>query len=1034
MTHTSTRTSINTSTCTRRPITFPSTRVQGHVRQVSTMPRQHRVFISLRFSEASQALKKALERRSVPTIADAVIGAIDECELVVIMGTHTYGEKTDSPFGSSEELEFIINEKKPFFLVKMCDRFKHAKPRFWLPPTISYHLWKPQGAERFDPPRSLIDAILAKLKDVSGGVDVPQAPQPAQQQQEQQQQQQEQQQQQQQQRWATIDPQAMEEENNDRDNMGSSSARGRDPSVPQVHENATSSNGEDANDDDDDDDLLDADGTQQIVVRPQDGRLGMGIVGESTARGGGVYISNVSNADAAAQGLEVGMRIMTIDGEDVRDCSHGGVVQKLRSKTGDGVVLGVIGGDDGFARLLRHCSGTTSRAHNSNDVLTSQGVADSSDNGEGKLEEDGTRQIVVRRQNGQFGLRLVSKTIACGDGVYINGIINADAAAQGLVSGMRIMTIDGEDVRDFSRKDVVRKLRSKTGDGVVLGVIGGDDGYSRLREVASQSNAQHQGPETHLHHVSQTKRTESVKAPSPLYSSPACDTRTASSSSLPASRSGAFKPLNYEPLNTQVWAPTTLTTTGAGVPPLDEVAQQQQQAAQLFFEDNGPMMQRLAQPFPGATEEKRFHAHSYKHAAAHYLRLPDDLAPLSSTDASTATATMSISGKQPYSTLKASRVEAAAPARSSRSSRMPQMASARSRSKRRQEADSRAHGCPLMCSIEGSGGGRSGRSGSPPHSALDRNNSGNSPSGCRYSSSSKTRDVPDRRRHATHKAAAGVRSSQTSSNRQGDDAECYNGDDDDGYLAAAEDNTDDALAPASVDTSATFMKQQLIQMGFEDNQDLDQAIQFSNGSILEALDYLEAIRASAMAKCANVPPSSNSEKIEGDSNSRSTSTRSINRTTGKASAVRVSRARSSRSSSMSQRTKFDPKEFPGVRSRYSGQAATYRHRAREADADAAHAPMMHNSRGLRRNTYDLHGLSVTAAIREVRGLIDDANARRRSGLTAPRFFYFVTGSGQHSADGRSRIKAVLKNYCTGSGLRYEDVDGATIRIFTRPRR
>ncbi|EGD79779.1 hypothetical protein PTSG_10764 [Salpingoeca rosetta] len=141
----------------------------------------HRVFISLRFSEAmeeSEALKKALDKRGVPTflcavssgdsIADAVIEAIDECELVVIMGTHTYGEKTDSKFSSREELEFIINDEKPFFLVKMCDRFKHAKTRFWLPPTIAYHPWQPQGAERSAPPDELVDAIIAKLKDVTG--------------------------------------------------------------------------------------------------------------------------------------------------------------------------------------------------------------------------------------------------------------------------------------------------------------------------------------------------------------------------------------------------------------------------------------------------------------------------------------------------------------------------------------------------------------------------------------------------------------------------------------------------------------------------------------------------------------------------------------------------------------------------------------------------------------------------------------------------------------------------------------------------
>ncbi|EGD79791.1 hypothetical protein PTSG_10776 [Salpingoeca rosetta] len=155
----------------------------------------HRVFISLRFSEAmeeSEALKKALDERGVPTflcsvaagdsIADAVIEAIDECELVVIMGTHTYGEKLGSKFSSCKELEFIMDEEKPFFLVKMCDRFKHAKTRFWFPSTIADHPWRPQGAERSQPPDELVDAIIAKLKDVTGvGASVKQQPQQPQQ-------------------------------------------------------------------------------------------------------------------------------------------------------------------------------------------------------------------------------------------------------------------------------------------------------------------------------------------------------------------------------------------------------------------------------------------------------------------------------------------------------------------------------------------------------------------------------------------------------------------------------------------------------------------------------------------------------------------------------------------------------------------------------------------------------------------------------------------------------------------------------------
>ncbi len=49
-------------------------------------------------------------------IAAAIIDALSLCKLSVIMGTYTYGEKTDANFSTFNELVFIITDKKPFFL------------------------------------------------------------------------------------------------------------------------------------------------------------------------------------------------------------------------------------------------------------------------------------------------------------------------------------------------------------------------------------------------------------------------------------------------------------------------------------------------------------------------------------------------------------------------------------------------------------------------------------------------------------------------------------------------------------------------------------------------------------------------------------------------------------------------------------------------------------------------------------------------------------------------------------------------------
>mmetsp|Transcript_28717 Transcript_28717/g.73427 ORF Transcript_28717/g.73427 Transcript_28717/m.73427 type:complete len:84 (-) Transcript_28717:179-430(-) len=62
--------------------------------------------------------------------------------MVIIMGTETYGSEGTVKFSTKEELRFIMEEEKPFFLVKMCDRFKDAGTRFKLTASKSYIMWK----------------------------------------------------------------------------------------------------------------------------------------------------------------------------------------------------------------------------------------------------------------------------------------------------------------------------------------------------------------------------------------------------------------------------------------------------------------------------------------------------------------------------------------------------------------------------------------------------------------------------------------------------------------------------------------------------------------------------------------------------------------------------------------------------------------------------------------------------------------------------------------------------------------------------
>jgi len=141
------------------------------------------IFISLRFGEAmleAKSLQQDLHARGISTflcdipegedLAGAVITALTNCKLAVILGTKTYGKKTSSGFSTFEELRFIVNERKPHFLVKMCAEFEEAETRFRLPPDISYFLWQPKSdEERVRLPTGMVDRMVRRLHDVTQG-------------------------------------------------------------------------------------------------------------------------------------------------------------------------------------------------------------------------------------------------------------------------------------------------------------------------------------------------------------------------------------------------------------------------------------------------------------------------------------------------------------------------------------------------------------------------------------------------------------------------------------------------------------------------------------------------------------------------------------------------------------------------------------------------------------------------------------------------------------------------------------------------
>ena len=141
------------------------------------------IFISLRFNEArpaGNALQAALEAKNMSVflcdvapgenLASAVVNALTHCKLAVIFGTETYGQETASSFSTFQELRYIVDKKKPFFLLKMCDAFVEARTDFHLPSTISYYPWRPATEqERNAAPPDLIEQIVSRLETVLHG-------------------------------------------------------------------------------------------------------------------------------------------------------------------------------------------------------------------------------------------------------------------------------------------------------------------------------------------------------------------------------------------------------------------------------------------------------------------------------------------------------------------------------------------------------------------------------------------------------------------------------------------------------------------------------------------------------------------------------------------------------------------------------------------------------------------------------------------------------------------------------------------------
>ncbi len=83
--------------------------------------------------------------------------ALANAKMAIIMGSKTYGRKTESNFSTFEEMQDILSKKKHMFLLKMCEEWEEPKTRVMIG-SRKHKKWDGQVTQ------ALVDEILDHLE------------------------------------------------------------------------------------------------------------------------------------------------------------------------------------------------------------------------------------------------------------------------------------------------------------------------------------------------------------------------------------------------------------------------------------------------------------------------------------------------------------------------------------------------------------------------------------------------------------------------------------------------------------------------------------------------------------------------------------------------------------------------------------------------------------------------------------------------------------------------------------------------------
>ena len=102
-------------------------------------------------------------------LQDVIAQALASCKLAIILATRTYGAKTNGLFDTSSEMNYIVSQSKPYYLVRMIpfgENWDEPRTTMAFPPSIMQKVRTPKCVVHLVPSRVALLTLLTRARRV----------------------------------------------------------------------------------------------------------------------------------------------------------------------------------------------------------------------------------------------------------------------------------------------------------------------------------------------------------------------------------------------------------------------------------------------------------------------------------------------------------------------------------------------------------------------------------------------------------------------------------------------------------------------------------------------------------------------------------------------------------------------------------------------------------------------------------------------------------------------------------------------------